>query len=84
MDKAVVDRIVDEKLVVLLVGDQEIEKVIALEKLPAGVMEGTWIKVEFNGNDLIAIEVDEEKTSETKERVRSKMDLLRERSKRKK
>jgi hypothetical protein len=82
VEKAVVDRIVDGKHAVLLVGDQEIEKVIPSSKLPDEITEGTWIRVEFNGNDLVAIEADQEETSKTKERIKSKMELLRQRSKR--
>lgn len=84
MEKAVVDRIIDGKHVVLLVGNQELEKVIALDKLPDGVIEGSWLKVEFKGSDLVTIEVDQEETDKTKKRISSKIDMLRERSKERK
>jgi hypothetical protein len=82
VEKAVVDRIVDGKYAVLLVGDQEIEKMIPSSKLPEGVTEGTWIRVEFNGDDLLSLEADNEETSKTNKRIKSKMELLRQRFKR--
>lgn len=82
MKKAVLDRIVDGKHAVLLVGDEEIEKVILATQLPDGVREGTWIRVNFNGDELLSIEADYNETTKTKERINSKMELLRQRSNR--
>ncbi|WP_227935368.1 DUF3006 domain-containing protein [Alkalihalobacillus deserti] len=82
MVKAVVDRIVDGKHAVLLVGDQEVEKVISSSKLPDSVTEGSWVKVEFNGDELVSIEADEKETNQTKKRIKTKMEILRQRSNR--
>lgn len=46
-DRAVVDRIVDGKTAVLLVGAQEAELHIAVEHLPEGVKDGTWLILDF-------------------------------------
>ncbi|MFC0470452.1 DUF3006 domain-containing protein [Halalkalibacter kiskunsagensis] len=81
MEKAIVDRLVDGKHAVLLVGAKEIEKVIPSSKLPSGVTAGTVVKVEFRGDELGSIEADHEETDKTKERIKSKLELLRERSK---
>ncbi|WP_332692803.1 DUF3006 family protein [Halalkalibacter lacteus] len=82
MEKAIVDQVVDGKHAVLLVGGQEIEKVISTTRLPDGVTAGSVVKVEFHGDELVSIEADQKETTKTKERINSKMELLRERSKR--
>lgn len=42
-DRAVVDRIVDGKTAVLLVGSQEAELHVPVEQLPRGAQDGTWV-----------------------------------------
>jgi hypothetical protein len=83
VEKAIVDRIVDGKHAVLLVGDQEVERVILSTKLPSGVTVGTVVMVEFNGDKLVSTEAIMEETTKTKERIKSKLDLLRQRKRRK-
>ena len=79
MEKAVVDRIVDKRHVVLLVGENELEKIVSVDKLPPGAGEGTWLRVEFEGDDLVAAEVDAEETEQVKARITAKMERLRQR-----
>ena len=83
MEKAVLDRIVDGKHAVLLVGEIETEKIISSSDLPEGAVEGTWLQVEFNEEELVYIEIDKEETEKRQVRIKGKMELLRERSKRK-
>jgi hypothetical protein len=83
MKKAVIDRIVDEKHAVLLIGENEEEKVISCSLLPEGAGEGSWLNVQFRGDQLVSIAVDQDETEERKKRIQSKMDLLRQRFKRK-
>ena len=79
MDKAVVDRIVDRRHAVLLVGEDEVEKIVSIAKLPPGAGEGTWLRVEFEGAELVAAEVDAEETARVKARITAKMERLRQR-----
>ena len=79
MEKAVVDRIVDKRHAVLLVGENEVEKIVSVDKLPPGAGEGTWLRVEFKGDELVAAEVDAEETARVKARITAKMERLRQR-----
>lgn len=72
MEKAVIDRIVDGKHAVLLVGDEETEQIVPLNNLPDGVKEGIWLIVNDNGS----FEIDLEKTERTSSRIKDKMALL--------
>ncbi len=79
MEKAVVDRIVDKRHAALLVGDNEVEKIVFVDKLPSGAGEGTWLRVEFEGDELVAVEVDAEETARVRARIAAKMERLRQR-----
>lgn len=79
MAKAVVDRIVDKRHAVLLVGESEVEKIVSVDKLPPGAGEGTWLRVEFEGDELVVAEVDAEETARVKARITAKMERLRQR-----
>ena len=79
MEKAVVDRIVDKRHAVLLVGEDEVEKIVSVDKLPPGAGEGTWLRVEFEGDELVAAEVDAEETARVEARITAKMERLRQR-----
>ena len=74
-----VDRIVDKRHAVLLVGENEVEKIVSVDKLPPGADEGTWLRVEFEGDELVAAEVDAEETAQVKARIVAKMERLRQR-----
>ncbi len=74
-----VDRIVDKRHAALLVGDNEVEKIVFVDKLPSGAGEGTWLRVEFEGDELVAVEVDAEETARVRARIAAKMERLRQR-----
>lgn len=80
--KAVVDRIVDGEHVVLLVGDKEAEHVAPVTELPKDVAEGTWLKVRLVDGALLEVIVDSEESNTARQRVQSKMELLRIRGRR--
>jgi hypothetical protein len=82
MIKAVIDRIVDGKHAVLLVGENEEEKIISYSLLPEDVGEGSWLNVQFDGDTLISIKADQSEIEHRKKRIQDKMNLLRKRSKR--
>lgn len=77
--KAVIDRIEDSKHAVLIVGDEEEQKVIPAEELPDGAQEGTWLQVDFDGGTVASISIDEEETEKRQRRISSKMEKLKER-----
>lgn len=76
---AVLDRIVDGEHAVLLVGDPpERELVAPAEALPAGARGGHWLEIELEDGDLVGAEIDHEATERAAERVREKLERLRE------
>lgn len=77
ISKAVIDRIVDSRHAVLLIGDDERELVIPSHLLPSGIQEGDWVKVTFDGENITNIEFDESETKKVRERVKSKLEQLR-------
>lgn len=75
--KAVIDRIVDQKHVVLLVGDKETEIIVSTGMLPPGAIEGSLIQVEFDKkNQVTKLILDQKETNEVKDRVSSMMEKL--------
>lgn len=79
IQSAVVDRIVDGTHVVLLVGPDEVERIIPRRELPVAVREGTWLKVRFRGECLVEAVIDTEAAEAAARRITAKMDLLRQR-----
>jgi len=79
LKKAVVDRIVDKKHAVLLVGGSEVERVVSVEKLPPGAGEGAWLRVAFKEDELVTAEIDVEETARVKARITDKVNRLRQR-----
>jgi hypothetical protein len=76
-EKAVIDRIVDNRYAVLLVGDEEREVVLPVEQLPEDASEGTWLRVQIANNAITAITVDPDETETVRRRITEKMALLR-------
>jgi hypothetical protein len=57
----------------------EVEKIISVDKLPSGVGEVTWLRVEFKEGELVAAEIDAEETARVKARITDKAHRLRQR-----
>lgn len=74
-----IDRIVDGKTAVLLLGDEQAEYLCPVEKLPPGSGEGSWLIVRIKGEELLGAVLDPEKTREMKKTIRAKLALLRRR-----
>jgi hypothetical protein len=81
-EHAVLDRIVDDRQAVLLVSETSREHIIPLSVLPTGVQPGMWLKVVFDGDQLITAVIDEEYTQQVLERVKKKLVQLRKRGRR--
>jgi hypothetical protein len=69
---AVIDRIVNG-IATLLVGEEEKDMIVGLNRLPEGAKEGDWLEMDSEGSFAAAPGV----TWERKKRVRSKLDKLR-------
>ena len=81
-ERAVVDRIEDGGLAVLLVGDAATERVVPVSQLPAGVVQGAWLWVRFEGERLIEAKVDVGETEQARLRIAEKIERLRRRGRR--
>lgn len=81
MEKAVIDRIVDGKHAILLVGENEKEVVVPLEALPDGAKEGAWVKVVLKDGTAKKIEIDSAETAFKEINIEGKIQRLRKRSK---
>lgn len=82
MEKAVIDRIVDGKTAVILVGEDERQHHYPADELPEGARDGTWLRVQVESGEIVAIEVDQEETDTVRRRIQEKMDKLRARGRR--
>ena len=82
MEKAVIDRIVDGRTAVILVGEDERQHHCPADRLPEGAKEGTWLRVQVESGSVVAMEVDQEETDEVRRRIQEKMDKLRARGRR--
>ncbi|MFA9479365.1 DUF3006 domain-containing protein [Phycisphaerales bacterium AB-hyl4] len=80
---AVLDRIVDGKHAVLIVGDPpDREVAVPIETLPEGVQEGHWLRVILEGEHLVDAQIDQVATDAAKQRIHSKLEQLRRRGRR--
>jgi hypothetical protein len=77
--KAVIDRIEEGKYAVLLIGSKQVERSIPVEQLPQGARAGSWLKVRVTDDGVKDMLVDEEATQAAEARVRSKLEMLRNR-----
>lgn len=77
--KAVIDRIEEGKWAVLLVGQEQTERIVPVEQLPEDAMEGSWLRLQLDEETIRGIVVDAEETSALRSRMASKLDQLRSR-----
>jgi hypothetical protein len=77
---AVLDRVVDNKHAVLLVGEEEQEQTVPIEQLPANCPPGSWLRKTAASDDQPARwELDPEATEAAQKRISGKLDQLRQR-----
>ena len=77
MEKAVIDRIIDGKTAVILVGDDERQHHCRADALPEGAKEGTWLRVRVESGKIVSMEVDEGETDGVRSRIHKKLENLR-------
>ncbi|QQK75855.1 DUF3006 domain-containing protein [Salicibibacter cibarius] len=75
-EKAVLDRIEDGKHAVLLIGDEEKEKIIPSSELPEGSKEGMWFQVDLEDSKIVKISIDQAETKKREKRISDKMAKL--------
>lgn len=76
--EAVLDRIVDGRFAVLLVGEEEEEHMIPMSEMPQGSKEGMKFNLGFIGKDIISIEIMNEEVGKSQV-LNEKLALLRKR-----
>jgi hypothetical protein len=81
-ERAVVDRIEDGDLAVVLVGDDEVEHIVPRNELPEGSEAGSVLRVTIEDGRIVNPQLDVEDTEATEKRVGDKMRKLRERGRR--
>lgn len=81
-DRAVFERIADNRLAVLLVGSEERELHVPVEHLPPGASPGCWLRVTVAGDDLVRAMIDAEQTERVATHISKQLDRLRKRGSR--
>ena len=80
---AVLDRIVDGGHAVLLVGEPpELEVITPVAHLPENVRAGDWLRVTLRDGRVVSASIDHSATEHAQDRVRDKLEALRERGRR--
>lgn len=77
-DRAVVDRIVDGRTAVLLVGPDEVELLLAAAALPDGAGEGTWVVLEaVTDPPELMLRIDDQLTEQRFDDLSARLDAIR-------
>jgi hypothetical protein len=76
-DRAVVDRIVDNRHATLLRGPDEVELIVAAASLPADATEGTWLVLNRVDTEWRVIDTDHQMTSERRRDLEGRLDQIR-------
>lgn len=74
--EAVLDRIVDRKYAVLLIGEEEKERIVLLSQLPEGAREGMKFKLTILEDEIKAVDELKEDVIQS-EAINEKLALLR-------
>jgi len=77
VEKAVIDRIVDRRIAVILVGEDQRQHHHPANELPQGAQEGTWLRVRIADGKIVSMEIDREETDAVRGRIQQKMEKLR-------
>ncbi len=74
--KGVIDRIIEGKWAVILIGEEEIEDRIRLEMLPTNVKEGSVVQIKIENGSICALKLLEAETTAQLTRIQEKMNVL--------
>jgi hypothetical protein len=78
-DRAVVDRVVDGRTAVLLVGPEETEAHVDVGLLPEDVTDGTWVVVDPTASPIEVLGVDRELTRRRADDISARLERVRQR-----
>lgn len=78
--RAVIDRITDDALAVVLVDDDERELLIPAADLPPGARAGDWLILRRGGAGALFLELDPDTTAAALRRIEAKLQALRSRA----
>jgi hypothetical protein len=76
-DRAVVDRVVDGRTAVLLVGPGETEAHVDVATLPPDVGDGTWVVVDLAASPIEVLGVDRELTRRRSDDISARLERIR-------
>jgi hypothetical protein len=74
--RGVIDRFVDEKWVVILVGEEETEYNVLVEQLPMNVKESSVVQVDIVNGSVVKVALLEDETTTQQTNISKKMELL--------
>lgn len=77
-EQAVLDRIVDQQAV-LLVGENEVEKIVPATALPRDCKPGCWLRLESDQDGKWTIQLDTAATEQATRRIADKVNRLKQR-----
>jgi hypothetical protein len=78
IEQAVLDRIVEQQAV-LLVGENEVERVVPVSVLPRDCKPGCWLRLESDKDGKLTIQIDTEATEQAARRIAEKVNRLKQR-----
>ncbi len=76
--KAVIENMFEDK-VVLLVGEEEDEKIISNKLLPKEAKAGDWVNLTIKDGEIVGVSADKEETKKIRDRIKEKLERLRNR-----
>lgn len=76
-DRAVIDRVVDGAMAVLLIGPDEVELQLPADQLPDGAGEAVWVKLDLGTDPPTILAVDRELTERRAAAIESQLARIR-------
>ena len=76
IERAVIDRFEKDYAVLLVCEDERLVNA-PLSLLPSHAREGNWLWIEFDGEEIVRVKIDEEETARARERISEKLARLR-------
>jgi hypothetical protein len=74
--RGVIDRFVDDKWAVILVGEEETEYNVLVEQLPMNVEESSVVQVDIVNGSVVKVALLEDETTTQQTNISKKMELL--------
>ncbi|WP_062051861.1 DUF3006 domain-containing protein [Bacillus sp. JCM 19034] len=78
--RAVIDRIVNDRIAVLVAEEVNKEYSVPKEQLPEGANEGTWLSLVVEQDQVMEMAIDKNMTETMEERVKNQLSRLQQKS----